>query len=99
MIRSDEYVRHDALALAELVRRGDVSASELLKSAIARIELHNPALNAVVRKRYDAARAEALAVDPAAPLAGVPFLVKDLLATLAGEPTGAAPRALSRRRC
>ena len=99
MIRPDEYVRHDALALAELVRRGDVSASELLESAIARIELHNPALNAVVRKRYDAARAEALAVDPAAPLAGVPFLVKDLLATLAGEPTGAAPGALSRRRC
>ena len=95
MIRPDEYVRHDALALAELVRRGDVSASELLESAIARIELHNPALNAVVRKRYDAARAEALAVDPAAPLAGVPFLVKDLLATLAGEPTGNGNRVLA----
>ena len=95
MIRPDEYVRHDALALAGLVRRGEVSAAELLEAAIARIEAHNPALNAVVRKRYDAARAEASRVDLAAPLAGVPFLVKDLLATLAGEPTGNGNRVLA----
>lgn len=95
MIRPDEYVRHDALALAGLVRRGEVSPAELLEAAIARIEAHNPALNAVVRKRYDAARAEAAQVDRAAPLAGVPFLVKDLLATLAGEPTGHGNRVLA----
>lgn len=95
MIRPDEYVRHDALSLAGLVRRGEVSAAELLEAAIARIEQHNPALNAVVRKRYEAARAEAALVDRAAPFAGVPFLVKDLLATLAGEPTGNGNRVLA----
>ncbi len=95
MIRADEYVRHDAVALAELVRRREVSAVELLDAAIARIDAHNPALNAVVRTRYAAARAEAAAVDPAAPLAGVPFLVKDLLATIAGEPTSGGNRALA----
>lgn len=79
---------HDALALAALVRRGEVSPLELLDDAVARIEAGNPQLNAVVRTRFEAARAEAQQVDRQAPLAGVSFLVKDLLATLAGEPTG-----------
>jgi amidase len=95
MISTDDYLRHDALGLADLVRRREVSAGELLDAAIARIEAHNPALNAVVRKRYDAARAEALQVDLQAPFAGVPFLVKDLLATLAGEPTANGNRLLA----
>ena len=95
MMRDDEYVRHDAVGLADLVRRREVSAAELLEAAIARIEAHNPTLNAVVRTRYDAARREAAAVPPHAPLAGVPFLVKDLLATIAGEPTSGGNRALA----
>jgi len=95
MIRVDEYVRHDGLALAGLVRRGEVSAVELLEAAIARIEAHNPTLNAVVRKRYEAARVEAAQVNTDAPFAGVPFLVKDLIATIAGEPTGHGNRVLS----
>lgn len=88
---------HDGLALAALVRGGEVSAVELLDDAIARIEADNPRLNAVVRTRYEAARVEATRVDPAAPFAGVPFLVKDLLCTLAGEPTGQGNRLLQQR--
>jgi amidase len=95
MITADEYVRHDGLALAGLVRRGDVSPSELLDAAIARIEQHNPALNAVVRTRFEPARREAAAMDRSAVFAGVPFLVKDLLATLAGEPTGSGNHRLA----
>ena len=53
-----EYTRYDGLGLAALVQRGEVSPAELLEAAIARIEAHNPSLNAVVRKRYEAARAE-----------------------------------------
>lgn len=87
MIHDDDYVRHDAVALATLVQRRELSPSELLEAAIARIERLNPALNAVVRTRFEAARAEAAAVDVSAPLAGVPFLVKDLLATVANEST------------
>jgi amidase len=95
MIRVDEYVRHDGLALAGLVRRREVSALELLEAAIARIEAHNMTLNAVVRKRYEAARVQAAAIDTDAPFAGVPFLVKDLIAAIAGEPTSNGNRVLS----
>ena len=95
MIRDDEYLRHDAVGLAALVRRREIRPVELLEAAIARIERHNPALNAVVRTRFEAARAETAAVDLDAPLAGVPFLVKDLLATIANEPTGAGNRVLA----
>ena len=63
MISFDEYARHDGLALAGLVRRGEVSAAELLETAITRIEAQNPALNAVVRRRYAQARIEAGKVD------------------------------------
>ena len=90
-----EYTRYDGLGLAALVQRGEVSPAELLEAAIARIEAHNPSLNAVVRKRYEAARAEAAQVDRRAVFAGVPFLVKDLLATLAGEPTAYGNRLLA----
>ena len=88
----NEYAKHDGLGLSALVRRGEVSPAELLDAAISQIEQHNPALNAVIRKRYDQARTEALSVSMDAPFAGVPFLVKDLLVTLAGEPTGNGTR-------
>jgi len=95
MINLYEYADHDGLGLAALIRRGEVSSSEVLEAAIARIEQHNPALNAVIRKRYDSARGEALQVTPEAPFAGVPFLLKDLIATIAGEPTGYGNRSLA----
>ena len=97
MISFDEYARHDGLALAGLVRRGEVSAAELLETAITRIEAQNPALNAVVRRRYAQARIEAGKVDKSAPFCGVPFLLKDLIATLAGEPTASGNRLLAQR--
>ena len=90
-----DYVRHDGLGLAALVRRGEVSAGELLETALARIDAVDPKLNAVIRRRDAKARAEAAGIDRAAPFAGVPFLVKDLIATLAGEPTGSGTRLLA----
>ena len=87
MISFTDYTRHDGLGLAALVRSGQVSADELLETAFARIEAHNPALNAVIRTRQAQARAEAARIDFEAPFAGVPFLLKDLIASLAGEPT------------
>ena len=97
MIPFADYARHDGLGLAALVRSGVVSAAELLETALARIEAHNPALNAVIRTRHDQVRAEAAQVDREAPFAGVPFLVKDLIATLAGEPTANGNRLLANR--
>ena len=82
-----EYGKHDGLGLAELVRRKKVSPAELVEEAISRIETHNPKLNAVVYKLYDRARTAAKGKLPNGPFKGVPFLMKDLAATLAGIPT------------
>ncbi|MGA8365334.1 MAG: amidase family protein, partial [Solirubrobacteraceae bacterium] len=74
----------DATELAELVRRGEVTSRELVQASIARIEELNPRLNAVVTPMYEQALAAAERVDRTAPFAGVPLLVKDLLAHCAG---------------
>ena len=46
----DDYSEHDGLALASLVAKGEVTPLELVDAAIARIERHNPTLNAIVYK-------------------------------------------------
>jgi len=76
--------RLDAIAQAELVREKAVKPIELVEAAIARVERLNPKLNAVVTVLYDRARAEAKVVGSNGPFAGVPFLLKDLLAEYAG---------------
>lgn len=81
-----EYSKYDGLGLAHLVRRGDVSAAELLEEAITRIERHNPKLNAVVYKAYDEARAQAKSKLADGPFRGVPFLIKDISMEVAGWP-------------
>ena len=81
-----EYASHDGLGLAALVARGEVSPVELVEAAIARIERHNGALNAVVYKAYDEARRAAAGTLPEGPFKGVPFLVKDLARRVAGWP-------------
>jgi Asp-tRNA(Asn)/Glu-tRNA(Gln) amidotransferase A subunit family amidase len=73
----DDYVRHDALGLAELIRTGQVTAAEVIEVAIARAEAVNPKINAIVEPLYDRARAAA-STDLTGPLAGVPWAVKDL---------------------
>ncbi len=81
-----DYEKHDGLALAHLVRRKEVSPLELLEEAIARIERHNPKLNAVVYKAYDDARKTAQGKLPDGPFKGVPFLIKDINLPVAGWP-------------
>ena len=77
----------DATAQADLVRRGEVSPEELTEAAIARIEVVNPRLDAVIRTRFDTARQEADGDLPDGPFRGVPMLLKDMACTVAGEPT------------
>jgi amidase len=77
----------DATAQADLVRRGEASAADLVEAAIARIEAVNPKLDAVVRTRFDQARAQAAGDLPDGPFRGVPILFKDLGCTVEGEPT------------
>lgn len=53
-----EYVAHDAVALAELVRGKHVSAQELFDCALAQIERLNPSLNAIVHSLCDRAQSK-----------------------------------------
>ncbi|HEX4681836.1 MAG TPA: amidase [Gemmatimonadaceae bacterium] len=80
-----EYEQYDALGLADLVRTKQISADELLDSAIERVDTRNPAVNAVTSRRDDAARESIRAGLPDGPFTGVPFLLKDLNGWLAGD--------------
>ena len=87
MIDERDYVVHDAVGLAALVRAGEVSPRELVEAAIRRIEARNDELNAVIHKLYDKALAAADSPDlPDGPFRGVPMLLKDLWPASAGDP-------------
>ena len=73
-----EYTDFDAMGLAELIRNGQVSKVEVLEAAIKQIGRSNPKINAVILKMYDEANRLLKQSDSNAPLAGVPFLLKDL---------------------
>lgn len=81
-----DYEAYDALGLAALVRQKQVSPAELLEAALARVEARNGTVNAVTMPLYDQARATLAAGLPAGPFTGVPFLMKDLTAAIAGVP-------------
>ncbi|MCA1825565.1 MAG: amidase [Myxococcales bacterium] len=83
-MKFDEYVKYDAMGLAALVRKREVRPAELVELARARIAEVNPKINAVVQDRCATARTDGSDVGP---FKGVPFLLKDLLATEAGIAT------------
>jgi len=87
-----DYDRYDGLGLAGLVRGGEVKAEEMLEAAIERVEALNPALNAVVTRLYDQARAALAAGLPAGPFTGVPYALKDLGALYTGAVTSYGSR-------
>jgi amidase len=90
-----QYDQFDALGLAGLVERGEVTPLELLEEAIRRTESVNPRVNAVIYRMYDHAREWAGRSLPAGPFTGVPFLVKDILQAYAGFPMSSGSRALT----
>ena len=87
-----EYAEYDGLGLAALVAKGEVSSSEVIEAAIERTEALNGQINAVIYKAYEEARAAAAGDLPDGPFKGVPFLVKDLLLTVAGWPRTSGSR-------
>ncbi|HEX5143062.1 MAG TPA: amidase, partial [Mycobacterium sp.] len=86
-----ELAELDAIGQAALAVAGDITAVELLDAALDRLE-RTRVLNAVITDLFDYGRARARELDAsgalrdgsAGPLAGVPFLLKDLGASLAG---------------
>jgi fatty acid amide hydrolase len=93
MSNETDICRLSATELARRIASGEIFAIDAVEALIERIERVNPKLNAVVVKRYDAARAEARAVDARRargdslpPLAGVPVTIKECL-DLKGTPS------------
>lgn len=75
---SDDLIRLSALAARDLLRKGDVTPSDLVEVSIRRIEAVDGQLNAVPTRCFDRAREQAKQVDPAtALLGGLPLVVKD----------------------
>jgi amidase len=82
---ADETRWMDATAQAELVASGEVTALELAEAAIERIEALDGPINAVVLRWFEHARETASGDLPDGPFRGVPFLLKDLWASYAGQ--------------
>jgi amidase len=76
----------DATAQAELIQKKEIAPLELVEAAIAKIERLNPELNAVVTPMFEQGRVAAAGNLPKGPFTGVPFLLKDILASYAGVP-------------
>lgn len=91
---SDEYTRYDGIGLAELVRAGEVSPTELLDAALAQLGRRNPALNAVTSVFEGIGRDSISQGLPRGPFRGVPYLLKDLSQQLAGTVTTGSCRVL-----
>ncbi|MDF1792822.1 MAG: amidase [Thalassobaculaceae bacterium] len=87
-----DYMTHDALSLAGLIRAGEVTGEEVLEAALERADAVNPTLNAIVSRNDGAARGRVAGDVPEGPLAGVPFLLKDLGAMQEGVSMGNGSR-------
>jgi amidase len=86
-----EYAQYDAIGLADLVTRGEVTPSELAACAIEGTERVNGALGAVIETYDD--RAESVGTEvPTEPFRGVPTMVKDLFHGEAGKRCGNGSR-------
>jgi amidase len=90
----NEYESYDALGLAELVRSKQTTAAELVEAALYRMDILNSQLNAVVYRMDERARDRARQPLPDGPFAGVPFLLKDLITSMADTPLTSGCRAL-----
>jgi Asp-tRNA(Asn)/Glu-tRNA(Gln) amidotransferase A subunit family amidase len=96
-LRAVDLVECSATELARLVRDRQASPVEVVDAYLERIDRVNPGLNAIVTLRTEQARAEAKRLELAfdadhpLPLAGVPFTVKDLIATAGVRTTAGTP--------
>ncbi len=85
-MRIDEYAKQDAVALAGLVDRREVSPDELLTAALAAAERVNGDVNCVLALLVDRARDAIKAGLPKGTLTGVPFLIKECMLLMEGAP-------------
>src|SRR5688500_4219823 len=81
----EEILSASAVALGRAIRARRLSSAEVIAAYLQRIERVIPAINALVQRLAERARAEARATDAAlargetgGPFHGVPFTVKDI---------------------
>lgn len=95
MLSFAEYDQADTLDLVHLVNSRQVSTTELCETAIARANVVNLAIHAIITPLFQQARIQAQRADTSSDfLAGVPFLVKDFGAQLAGVRHSSGSKAL-----
>lgn len=81
-----DYVSYDAVGLADLIAKGEVTADEVVNAGHRAVERVNSSINAVVETWPDEAPSSLKGQKSGERFAGVPFLVKDLGITRAGRP-------------
>jgi amidase len=84
-MKRSEYVTYDALGLAELIRRGEVTTAEVHAAALEAVTVTNADINAVIEVWEDEPLPPTVGGAPRAPFSGVPLLVKDLAITVQGR--------------
>lgn len=84
-MKPGEYASHDALGLAALVARKEVTPTELAQTALAAIDALNPAINAIVETYPDRIESLDERTLGTGPFRGVPFAIKDVFGHEAGR--------------
>ncbi|MGG4038309.1 amidase [Heyndrickxia ginsengihumi] len=81
------YLSYDPVGLAQLLKKKEISAQEVVEVAFQRLEKVNKQLNAVIRTRKEKVLDEIQSLNVMEqPFAGVPILLKDISQTIKGEP-------------
>jgi amidase len=84
-MKLQEYAQYDGLGLAELVRKKEITASELMSLAIEAVDKVNPKINAVIEIYEDAFEIAEQSTQIEGVFNGVPFLRKDIGAAESGR--------------
>ncbi|MBW4935218.1 amidase [Marinobacter sp. F4206] len=93
-MKQSEYLRYDATALADLIRRGEVTSREICEAATERATRVNGTLNAICYPQFSEAPGQEFPEQ--ATFAGVPLLLKDLAQEQAGHPCTYGSRGFTR---
>ncbi|HLJ21739.1 MAG TPA: amidase family protein, partial [Stellaceae bacterium] len=98
MAEGDVLIRRTAVEVVELLRKGEVTPSELIDASLARIRAVDPAVNAlpticVEHARDHARRMGGMKVERGAPgwLGGLPIAIKDLMNVTGVRSTSGSP--------
>lgn len=91
-MKQSEYLRYDAVGLADLIRQGEASPREVCEAAIERATRVNGSLNAICYPQFSEALNQPH--ERTGAFAGVPLLLKDLAQEQEGQPCTYGSRGL-----